>query len=117
MAVGIAVMGVTGVTSLAVSRRVKEIGIRLAIGATPARIVAWVVASTGRFVIAGTALGVVACVAVRSVLAPWLFATSPLEPTVVAGGIAVVLGVALLGTYRVARRAGQADPRLSLTAK
>ena len=117
VALFITVVGVTGTLGLSVSRRSKEIGIRIALGATRQQILFNVLARGMTPVLAGIAVGAVAAVLSTRLLASMLFAVQPNDrPTLIA--IASLLGlVALVGCVIPGRRATRIDPIAALRAE
>ncbi len=111
-----AAIGIYGVLAHAVSRRVPEIGVRLALGASPARILRHVMVHGLTLIAVGLSAGVAGALAttrlVRST-APEFGALDPGAMTTAAGLLAVV---ALLASYVPARRAMRADPTSALNA-
>ena len=115
VALALALMAVYGVTHLAVSRRTREIGIRLALGADLAGIVRMVLSQSVVLALAGIALGVALALAGALAMQALLFRTSPLDPVVLAGAAALVLAASLLAAWIPARRALRVDPASILT--
>ncbi|HEY7059104.1 MAG TPA: ABC transporter permease [Vicinamibacterales bacterium] len=114
VAVGLASIGLYGVTAYAWRRRRREIGIRLALGGTHRTIVRLVLASSARIVVLGLALGLCGAVAGTRLLEGILFGTSPTDPAVL-GAVALILGgVACLASYVPARQASRVEPLVVL---
>jgi len=114
VAVALAAVGIYGVLAYLVSQRVQEIGVRLAIGATPRSVAALFVREGAVLTLAGLAGGVAGALAITSTLSTLLFgvtATDPWTFASVAGALAVV---ALLASYLPARRAAWVDPMTAL---
>src|SRR5215472_16841075 len=103
-------VGIYGVVSYSVAQRVREMAIRLALGAYPSDLVKLVIGKTMLVVLAGLALGGAAALALTRVLASLLYDTSPTDRVtwVVAG--ALLGAVALLACYFPARRVKKVDP-------
>lgn len=114
LALTLAMIGVYGVLAYAVGRRTREIGVRIAIGATHGRVM-WLVLTQGlRVVAAGLVLGVMASLWLAQALAPFLFGLSPADPIAI-GVVCACLAVAALGACWVpARRATRVDPLTAL---
>jgi putative ABC transport system permease protein len=114
MAVALAAVGVFGVLSYAVAQRSKELGIRLALGATSTSVQRMVVGSVLRLLGVGMAVGipmaVIAGYAMRSVL----FGVSPQDPAVLAISAGLILLVGLAAAALPARRAARVDPLVAL---
>jgi ABC-type antimicrobial peptide transport system permease subunit len=113
----LAVIGVYGVKSYLVSRRTREIGIRMALGAVP-RDVMWMVLREGLAVaLAGVALGVLLAWGVGRVLSGMLYEVSALDPLVFAIAPIVLLTSALAASWFPARRATQVAPLTALRSE
>jgi putative ABC transport system permease protein len=120
-AAALAVIGVFGVVSFAVSRRTREIGVRIALGAGPRDVYAAVLGSGVKPVIAGLACGVVLAVLIATAfartLARFRFAVSPTDPITYVG-VTVLLGVVTLAALAVpARRAAAVNPLNALRSE
>jgi putative ABC transport system permease protein len=110
----LAAIGIYGVMAYSVSHRMREIGIRMALGAAPRDIVRLVVGQGMRLVLAGILIGFVASLWLTKFLASQLFGTQPKDPAtfaVVALGLAFV---ALAACLIPARRAMRVDPMVAL---
>ena len=113
----LAVIGIHGVLSYAVSRRTREIGIRGALGAGAGTIRSMVLRDTAVLTVVGLAIGVpVAAVATRS-LSSLLHGVEPGDPAVLAGIAGLTLVVALVAGWFPARRAARVDPLVALRAE
>ena len=106
----LAAAGLFGVILYAVKRRLREFGIRVALGATPATLSRQVLREALRMAAAGVALGGVLCVAFLHLLRTYLFGVKPGNASAFAVAAIVVTLVALLAAATPARRAAQADP-------
>ena len=106
----LAAVGIYGVVSYSVAQRVREMAIRLALGASPRDLLKLVIGKTMLVVLVGLALGGVAALALTRVLASLLYDPSPTDRVtwVVAG--ALLAAVALLACYFPARRVTKVDP-------
>lgn len=110
-------VGIYGVVSYAASRRTREIGIRIAVGATRSQ-VRRMVAGTGlTMAVAGIALGLLASIALSSFLESVLFGVSALDPVTYAVAGLVILGVALAASWIPAARASSIEPTRALGAE
>jgi predicted permease len=107
-------VGIYSVVSYATSRRVREIGIRVALGAQPGQVVRLVLRLGVRMVAAGVLLGVAGSLAATRLLANLLFRVRPADPVTFAVAAAALCCVALLAIYVPARRATRVDPALTL---
>jgi predicted permease len=106
----LAAVGIYGVVSHSVAQRLREMAIRLALGAAPGDLLKLVIGKTMLIVLVGLALGAGAAFALTRVMASLLYDTSPTDwaPWVVAG--ALLTAVALLACYFPARRVTKVDP-------
>ena len=106
----LAAIGIYGVVSYSVAQRVREMAIRVAVGASPGDLLKLVIGRTMLLVLIGLALGAGAAVALTRVLASLLYETSPTDPMtwVITG--AMLGAVALLACYFPARRVTKVDP-------
>jgi predicted permease len=107
-------IGLYGVVSYLVASRTSELGIRMALGATPGRLHREVLGHAGRLVSIGIALGVPASLAIASALTTFLAGLSPLDPIAFTSAAAVLLLVAFVASYLPARRVARVDPLLAL---
>ena len=108
------VVGVYGVTNYAVVCRTKEIGVRLALGATRRDVMRWAVAVGMWPVSVGLAAGLVGAALIANLFRATLFGVTPLDPLSFGGVAIVLLAAASLACYLPARRAGTVDPVLAL---
>ncbi len=110
----LAAIGIYGVMSLNVTSRVREFGIRLALGAAPGA-VRWLVIRRGMALAAGgVVLGVAGALWLTRFLRELLFQVSPMDPITFAAVAAVLATAALLACYLPARRATRTDPVVAL---
>ena len=117
MALLLGVVGIYGVISYAVSQRTREIGIRMALGATESAVQRMFVAHGLLLTGIGVACGILASVAATRLMAALLFEVSPLDPPTYAVFSVVLLAAALLATYVPARRATVVEPVEALRAE
>jgi ABC-type antimicrobial peptide transport system permease subunit len=110
----LASVGIYGVVAYAVGRRVREIGIRMALGANPRSVVALMLKRTMRPVIVGAVVGMAAAAGVSRVLSSVLFGVSPADPIALIGAPLAVAAVALAAAALPARRAARVDPNRAL---
>ena len=115
VAVALATVGVYGVMAYTVSQRTPEIGVRIAVGATPGKVVAMVVLQGARLALLGVALGLVAAALAAGALQSLLFEVDGLDPLTFTVA-PVLLGIAaLLASYIPARRASRVSPITALS--
>ena len=110
----LACLGIYGVISYSVTRQTQEIGIRMALGASRARVQFSVVARTLRLTLLGIVAGLVASFFVAQLIASLLFGTQPFDPLTFAAMTGILLLVALLAGYLPAFRASRIDPMVAL---
>jgi predicted permease len=110
----LAVVGVYGVMSSAVSRRTQEIGVRMALGARPGEILRMVLARALVLVFAGIGIGLAAGYAAARVMQGQLRRVSPFDPLSFAAVAVLLLVVGVAAAYWPARRASRLDPTLAL---
>jgi predicted permease len=114
LALVIAAIGLYGVLSYMVSQRTREIGVRVAIGASRRDVIALVVGGAARLTAVGLACGLLLAIGAGQLLRSQLFGVSPLDPATFAGVIALLAAVALLAAWLPARRAARVDPIVAL---
>jgi predicted permease len=114
LALALATVGIYGVMAYLVSQGTRELGIRMALGATPPAILRLVIRQGLVLALSGVGLGLIAAVAFGRLVSGLLFGVRSTDP-VTFGAIAVLLtAVALLASYIPARRAARIDPMISL---
>jgi predicted lysophospholipase L1 biosynthesis ABC-type transport system permease subunit len=106
--------GLYGVMSYLVAQRAREIGVRVALGARPAHVVALIVRQMGGMALLGTALGILLALGLSGLLESLVFGIKPTEPTVYAATSAILLVVALGAVLLPVRRALRVDPATAL---
>jgi putative ABC transport system permease protein len=106
--------GVYGVMAYTVSTRTPEIGVRIAMGATPSRLVKGVMSEALGTAVAGVALGIVLAALTTRFVRTMLFGVGAADPAVFAAASVLLLTAALLASYLPARRAAGVDPIASL---
>ena len=114
LALLLAAVGIYGVISYLVSLRRHEIGIRMALGASPANVQQMVLRHGLRLGAIGIGLGLATGLGAGRALSSLLFQVSPTDPLAMAGGALLLLAMALLASYIPARRAAQLDPMAAL---
>jgi len=110
MALVLAAVGVYGVMAFSVAERTHEIGVRMALGATPQSVLQLVIAEAFRLVAIGVAAGLVAALALTQVLRALLFDTDARDPWTLAATAAMLMLVALTAASVPARRGTRITP-------
>jgi ABC-type antimicrobial peptide transport system permease subunit len=110
VAVGLAAMGVYGVIAYGVTRRTKEIGIRMALGAQPRSIVTLIAREGVLLAVTGIALGAAGAWALRKVVTSLLYGVSADDPVAFAGAAVALFAIAVVATLIPARMALKVDP-------
>jgi ABC-type antimicrobial peptide transport system permease subunit len=113
----LAVMGLYAVVSYAVTRRTREIGVRMALGAGRTDVVRLVVREGMRLTFIGLGLGLVASLGLGLVMSKVLYGVGAMDAGVYIGVTAVLLGVSAAACYLPARRATRVDPLVALRAE
>ena len=106
----LACVGLYGVVAYNVSRRTREIGIRIALGAIPRTLVLHVLRDTMVMTSIGVILGLAAALAASKALATFLFGLKPHDPTTLLATMALLLAAAAIASYVPARRTAAIDP-------
>jgi putative ABC transport system permease protein len=110
-------IGILGVLGHSVTRRTREIGLRVALGARRVDVLSLVVRQAVVMTIAGVALGAVTAAALTRVLASYLYEVRPLDPQTFAAAAVTLVAVALVASYVPARRASGLDPMVALRSQ
>ena len=110
----LAAIGLYGIMASAVSQQTRELGVRLALGATPDRLRAMVLRQALTVAATGALAGLLAALAGSRLLTTMLFEVSPIDPVALLGACGLLLAVALLAAYVPARRATKVDPVVAL---
>ena len=113
-ALALAAVGIYGVVAFSVTRRTREIGIRMALGAGRSDVLRLIVGEGGRLAVLGVAIGMAASFVTTRLLASLLFGVSATDPITFAGVAALLFLAALLASYIPARRAMRLDPNTAL---
>lgn len=108
------VVGIYGVVAYSVERRVREIGIRMALGARPRDIITMVVAQNGLNLAIGIALGLIAAFMLARVIVSLLYGVSVINPTMYLLTALFLAAAGVLASYIPARRAAKVDPTNAL---
>ena len=106
--------GLYGVLAYAVSQRRREIGIRMALGASEASVFRLVLVQALRLIGAGVALGLAGAWSLTRLIAAELYQTPAVDPVTFGAAAAVMVAVAAAATWLPARRAVQVDPAIAL---
>ncbi len=114
LALTLACVGLYGLLSYEVTRRTREIGIRMVLGATSAAVRGSVLQETLAIVLIGLALGIPTALAFTRALSTMLYGIQPSDPTTVAGIALMLTVVACLAGYIPARRASLVNPTVAL---
>jgi predicted permease len=112
----LASLGIYALISYSVSQRTREIGIRMALGASERLVQREVLIKTLRLALTGVAIGTLASFALTKWIASLLFGTTPTDPVVFSGVILLLCAAALAAGYVPARRASRVDPMIALRA-
>ena len=110
----LATAGVFGVMAYSVSRRTREIGVRVALGASSREVLAMILGQGMRTILVGVAIGLAGSLVLTRAVASQLFGVTPTDPLTFAAVILLLVGAALLACYIPARRATKVDPMVAL---
>ena len=113
-AILLAAVGIYGLMSYSIGQRQHEIGIRMALGADPRRVLRLVVRQGLLLTAGGLVAGLVGALALSRLLSQLLFQVSSADPLTYAGVASLLFSVSLLATYLPARRASRVDPLVAL---
>jgi predicted permease len=117
LALVLATVGLYGVVSYAVGLRTREVGIRLAIGATPRQVLALILSQGLRLAVAGAVLGALGAAAAGQVLESMLYGVSALDPIALGAAAGLLILVAVAANLVPARAAARVDPLRALRAE
>ena len=110
----LAAIGLYGVLAYMVAQRTRELGLRMALGATAARVRAMVLGQVGRMTLTGGALGLFAALGLSRVSQSMLYEVDGLPPAVIAAAVLALAAVALAAGFVPAHRAARVDPMEAL---
>jgi predicted permease len=114
LALVLACVGLYGVIAYSVAQRTTEIGVRVALGATPLSVMRGVLRETLVLVIAGVVLGIPAALAAGRLLVTFLYGLTPRDPATIAAATAILFSAATLAAVIPAIRAARVDPNVAL---
>jgi predicted permease len=114
LAVLLAAVGVYGVTAYSVSRRTREIGVRMALGALRGDVLRLILGQSARLALAGVLVGIPAAILLRRLMAGFLYGIGENNPLVLATVPVAMMLVVLVACYGPARRAARIDPLRAL---
>ena len=117
LALILATVGIYGVISYSTRQRTQELGVRIALGASPRQILHLVLAQGIRLTGIGLAVGLVVYLAIARLIRSLLFGTSPTDVTTIVTATAILAAVAIVASYLPARRALRVDPAQALRAE
>ena len=117
MALLLGVVGLYGVIAYSVSRRTREIGVRIALGAQRGSVYYLILAEAGRLIAAGIGIGLLAAIGTATLMSKLLFHTQPWDAGTLAA-VATVLAIsAISASFIPARRAAAVEPTEALRAE
>ena len=114
LALALAAIGIYGLIAYSVVQREREIGVRMAIGATPGGVVRLVLREGAWTAASGAVLGIVGVAALTRVMRSLLFGVGALDVATLVGATAVLFAVAMLASWLPARRAARVDPVVAM---
>ena len=106
----LAAVGIHAVLSYDVTQRTREIGIRMALGALPGRVMREIVGRGARLALVGLLLGIAASLALTRFLASLLFQVQPIDAPALLAATVALAAIAVVASYLPARRAIATDP-------
>jgi len=110
----LAMAGIYGVLAYSVARRTREIGVRIALGASVSNVLKLVLGQSMVTVVAGVVIGIAGSVLLTRFMQSLLFGVSATDPITLTAVALLLTGVALLASYVPARSATQVDPMVAL---
>jgi predicted permease len=116
LALALACVGLYGLMSFAVARRVNEIGVRIALGASQRQVLWMTLRESLRMIAGGVLVGVPGAVALMRLARRFLFGLTPADPMTLVTAAAVLAAVAIAAGYIPARRASRVEPMVALRA-
>jgi predicted permease len=117
LALVLAVVGLYGSMAYSVSRRTREMGLRMALGARASEVRRHVLGQALRIALVGTGIGLVVAVPATRLVRSQLYGVQPTDPVTLGGVIVILAAAALLAAYAPARRATRVDPVVALRSE
>ena len=114
LALALACVGIYGIMAYSVANRINEIGIRLALGAQPGQVRGMILRESTWLAVAGIVVGVGAALLLTRLIKSMLYGIQPWDPPTLAGGVLILLAVALAASWIPARRAAGVQPMEAL---
>jgi predicted permease len=114
LALALACVGIYGIMAYSVANRRNEIGIRLALGAQPGQVRSMILRESTSLAVTGIVVGAVAALALTRLVKSMLYGIQPYDPATMAGGVLILLAVALAASWIPARRAAGVQPMEAL---
>jgi ABC-type antimicrobial peptide transport system permease subunit len=114
LALLLAAVGLYGVMAQSVARRVREIGIRMALGARAGEVLWLILREVTVMVGIGALIGLPAALALTRLVTTYLFGLTPQDPVSIVGSVLALLAVTALAGFIPARRATRVDPMIAL---
>jgi putative ABC transport system permease protein len=114
MGMALAAIGIYGVVGFLVAQQTREIGVRMALGATPQGILKMVLSNVARWTIGGAIIGSIGAWFCTRLLESLLFEVRTHDPVLLCGAVLLLLGAAFLAAWIPARRAMRIDPMVAL---
>jgi putative ABC transport system permease protein len=116
VALALAAIGLYGVISYLVTRRTRELGVRIALGAAPGQVAFLVMAGSLRTVALGIVAGTIAALALTRLMRSLLFGVAATDPLTFATAITILVAVSILASWLPVRRAARVDPMIAMQA-
>jgi ABC-type antimicrobial peptide transport system permease subunit len=117
LALVITAAGIAGVMALSVSQRTHELGVRLALGASPSRVLGMVMRQGMSYVLAGLSIGIAGALLLGRLMSSLLFAVEPTDPLTFLAVSVALIAVAAAACFLPARRVTSIDPMLALRSE
>jgi ABC-type antimicrobial peptide transport system permease subunit len=114
LALALACVGIYGIMAYAVANRRNEIGIRMALGAQPAQVRGMILRESAWLAAAGVVAGLAAALGLTRLVKAMLYGVQPWDPVTLAGGVLLLMAVALMASWIPARRAARVQPMEAL---